>query len=160
MEEELEEVQVTGTPIISPNTTATNSITSITSEEMARLRIVNIADALTMLVPQNIRPTSTCLWMMTSPGLGGAAALVQKKRTAPSSSQSYRPRDRREDLGLSPELPWQRRSGRISNELCPAGTEVGPSGVRGLGLRHGLETPYKRPIRLEQDFRWRHLGKL
>jgi outer membrane cobalamin receptor len=52
--EELREVQVTGTRIISPNTTATNPITSITSEEMARLGIVNVADALTQLVPQNI----------------------------------------------------------------------------------------------------------
>jgi hypothetical protein len=50
--EELREVQVTGTRIIPPNTTATNPITSITSEEMARLGIVNVADALTQLVPQ------------------------------------------------------------------------------------------------------------
>ncbi|HWL63557.1 MAG TPA: TonB-dependent receptor [Steroidobacteraceae bacterium] len=53
-DEELEEVQVTGTRILSPNATSTNPITSISAEEMRRLGIVNVADALTVLVPQNI----------------------------------------------------------------------------------------------------------
>lgn len=39
---------------------------------------------------------------------------------------------------------------RVSNELRLAGTEVGPSGVRGVWLRHGIETRYKRLMRLEQ----------
>ena len=51
---ELEAVQVTGTRIQSPNVSAANPVTSITAEEMARLGIVNVADALTQLVPQNI----------------------------------------------------------------------------------------------------------
>jgi outer membrane receptor protein involved in Fe transport len=51
---ELEEVQVTGTRIQNPNVTSSNPITSITSEEMRQLGIVNVADALLMLVPQNI----------------------------------------------------------------------------------------------------------
>jgi outer membrane receptor protein involved in Fe transport len=53
-DEELSEVQVTGTRIQLPNVTSPNPITSITGEEMARLGIVNVADALTQLVPQNI----------------------------------------------------------------------------------------------------------
>ena len=51
---ELTEVQVTGTRIRNPNVTSANPITSITGEEMRQLGIVNVADALTQLVPQNI----------------------------------------------------------------------------------------------------------
>src|SRR5262249_44471488 len=53
-DEELKEVQVTGTRIQSPNVTAANPVTSITGEEMRRLGIVNVSDVLTTLVPQNI----------------------------------------------------------------------------------------------------------
>jgi outer membrane receptor protein involved in Fe transport len=60
-DEELSEVRVTGTRILSPNATSTNPITSITGEEMARLGIVNVADALTQLVPQNISTYSPAL---------------------------------------------------------------------------------------------------
>ena len=52
--EELAEVQVTGTRIQNPNVTSANPITSITAEEMRNLGIVNVADALLTLVPQNI----------------------------------------------------------------------------------------------------------
>jgi outer membrane receptor protein involved in Fe transport len=51
---ELEEVKVTGTRIQLPNVTSANPITSITAEEMRNLGIVNVADALTQLVPQNM----------------------------------------------------------------------------------------------------------
>src|SRR5690606_21216310 len=51
---ELDAVQVTGTRIQAPNVTASNPITSITGEEMRRLGMVNVSDALTQLVPQNI----------------------------------------------------------------------------------------------------------
>jgi iron complex outermembrane receptor protein len=51
---ELEEVQVTGTRIQNPNVSSANPITSITGEEMRQLGFVNVADALLMLVPQNI----------------------------------------------------------------------------------------------------------
>ncbi len=44
-DEELTEVQVTGTRIQSPNVTSANPITSITGEEMRQLGIVNVADA-------------------------------------------------------------------------------------------------------------------
>jgi outer membrane receptor protein involved in Fe transport len=53
-EVELEEVQVTGTRIQNPNAVSANPITSISGEEMRALGIVNIADALTQLVPQNV----------------------------------------------------------------------------------------------------------
>src|SRR5690606_1812626 len=52
--DELAEVTVTGTRIQAPNMTASNPVTSIDGEEMRRLGIVNVADALTQLVPQNI----------------------------------------------------------------------------------------------------------
>src|SRR5690606_14270485 len=52
--EELTEVQVTGTRIQNPNVTSANPITSISGEEMRNLGYVNVADALLMLVPQNI----------------------------------------------------------------------------------------------------------
>ncbi len=52
--EELAEVQVTGSRIQSPNVTAANPVSSISGEEMRQLGIVNVADALTQLVPQNI----------------------------------------------------------------------------------------------------------
>ncbi len=53
-DQELAAVQVTGTRIQSPNVTAANPVTSISGEEMRRLGIVNVSDALTQLVPQNI----------------------------------------------------------------------------------------------------------
>ena len=68
---ELGEVQVTGSRINLPNVTSANPVESITAEEMARLGIVNVADALTTLVPQNI---STYMPTMTGDdqaGFGG-----------------------------------------------------------------------------------------
>jgi outer membrane receptor protein involved in Fe transport len=53
-EQELEEVQVTGTRIQVPGATSANPIMSITGEEMRQLGYVNVADALLQLVPQNI----------------------------------------------------------------------------------------------------------
>ncbi len=62
----LAEVQVSGTRMQAPNVTSANPVTSITAEEMKRLGIVNVADALTRLVPQN---TST--YQPTLVGGGG-----------------------------------------------------------------------------------------
>jgi outer membrane receptor protein involved in Fe transport len=53
-DDELEEVQVTGTRIQVPGATSANPIESITAEEMRRLGIVNVSDALLQLLPQNI----------------------------------------------------------------------------------------------------------
>jgi outer membrane receptor protein involved in Fe transport len=52
-EDELEEVQVTGTRIQLPGYNSPNPITSVTGEEMRQQGIVNIADALMQLIPQN-----------------------------------------------------------------------------------------------------------
>jgi outer membrane receptor protein involved in Fe transport len=69
--EALEEIQVTGTRILSPNATSPNPITTITAEEMARLGIVNVADALTQLVPQNISNYMPALVGEDQAGRGG-----------------------------------------------------------------------------------------
>ncbi len=52
--QEVEEVQITGTRIKLPDITSANPVTSITGEEMRRLGIVNVGDALLQLVPQSI----------------------------------------------------------------------------------------------------------
>jgi outer membrane receptor protein involved in Fe transport len=51
--EELVEVQITGTRIQAPGATSNNPIESVTAEEMRRLGMVNVADALLNLIPQN-----------------------------------------------------------------------------------------------------------
>src|SRR5690606_22965511 len=68
--EELTEVQVTGTRIQNPNVTSANPVTSITGEEMRNLGIVNVADALTQLVPQNL---STYMPGMTGDDQAGSS---------------------------------------------------------------------------------------
>jgi hypothetical protein len=40
---------------------------------------------------------------------------------------------------------------RVANDLRLEGVHVSPSGVRGVWLRHDLETRYKRLLRLEAD---------
>jgi outer membrane receptor protein involved in Fe transport len=70
-DEELSEVQVTGTRIQSPNVTASNPVTSISGEEMRRLGMVNVADALTQLVPQNISSYMPTLTGDNQSGTGG-----------------------------------------------------------------------------------------
>ena len=70
--EVLQEVQVTGTRIQSPNVTSANPVTSVTAEEMRSLGIVNVADALTSLVPQNISSYMPTLVGDNQSGTGGA----------------------------------------------------------------------------------------
>jgi outer membrane receptor protein involved in Fe transport len=70
-EEELSEVQVTGTRINSPNVTSANPVNSVSGEEMRKLGIVNVSDALQQLVPQNI---STYMPTMVSDDQAGAGA--------------------------------------------------------------------------------------
>jgi outer membrane receptor protein involved in Fe transport len=53
-DDELEEVQVTGTRIQAPGVTSANPVDSITGDQMRQLGIVNVADALLQLVPQNV----------------------------------------------------------------------------------------------------------
>ncbi len=71
--EELEEVKVTGTRIQVPGTyTAANPMTSVTAEEMQSLGIVNVADALTTLVPANISTYTPGMIGDNQAGSGGA----------------------------------------------------------------------------------------
>jgi outer membrane receptor protein involved in Fe transport len=70
-EEVLQEVTVTGTRIQSPNVTSANPVTSISGEELRRLGIVNISDALTQLVPQNISSYMPTLTGDNQAGFGG-----------------------------------------------------------------------------------------
>ncbi|MFO7324176.1 MAG: TonB-dependent receptor [Pseudomonadota bacterium] len=70
-EEELQEVQVTGTRIQSPNVTSANPVTSISGEELQRLGIVNLADALTQLVPQNLSTYTPTMIGDNQAGFGG-----------------------------------------------------------------------------------------
>src|SRR5690606_39619677 len=70
--EVLQEVQATGTRIQSPNVTAANPVTSVTAEEMRSLGIVNVADALTTLVPQNISTYMPTMIGDNQSGSGGA----------------------------------------------------------------------------------------
>jgi len=78
-EEELAEVRVTGTRIQNPNVTASNPVTSISGEEMRRLGIVNVADALTQLVPQNISSYMPSLTGDNQAGSGGGGMDVMDR---------------------------------------------------------------------------------
>lgn len=82
--------------------------------------------------------------------VGGVAALVEEKR-GPRHPHPNRiaPEIEQKILDYALSFPTHGAQ-RVSNELRLAGTEVGPSGVRGVWLRHGLETRYKRLMRLEQ----------
>jgi outer membrane receptor protein involved in Fe transport len=71
-EVELEEVQVTGSRIQSPNVVSANPITSVTGEEMRQLGFVNVADALTSLVPQNLSTYMPTMTGDSQSGSGGA----------------------------------------------------------------------------------------
>ncbi len=70
-EGELDEVRITGTRVQAPAATASNPITSISGEEMRRLGVVNTADALLQLVPQNVSTYQPGLTGGSQPGAGG-----------------------------------------------------------------------------------------
>ena len=81
--------------------------------------------------------------------VGGVAALVAEQR-GPKNPHPNRVSAEIEEqiLALSLEHPTY-GSQRIANELRLRETNVSPSGVRGVWLRHDLETRYKRLLRLE-----------
>jgi transposase InsO family protein len=82
--------------------------------------------------------------------VGGVAALVEEKR-GPRLPHPNRVAPEVEQKILDYALTYPTHGAqRVSNELRMAGTEVGPSGVRGVWLRHRLETRYQRLMRLEQ----------
>lgn len=81
--------------------------------------------------------------------VGGVAALVESRR-GPRAPHPNRvdPEIEARVLDYCLNRPTQGAQ-RVSNELRLAGVEVSPSGVRGVWLRHDLETRYKRLMRLE-----------
>jgi outer membrane receptor protein involved in Fe transport len=77
--EELEEVQVTGTRIQVPgNYTSPNPMTSISAEEMRALGIINVADALTTLVPQNVSTYMPTMIGDSQSGSGGGMEQLDR----------------------------------------------------------------------------------
>ena len=85
--------------------------------------------------------------------VGGVAALVEERR-GPRNPHPNRVPEAVEKriLDLCLEKPTY-GSQRIANELRLQGVDVSPSGVRGVWLRHDLETRYKRLLRLEAEAR-------
>jgi transposase InsO family protein len=82
--------------------------------------------------------------------VGGIAALVEERR-GPKNPHPNRVSQEIEDEILDFCLAQPTYgSQRVANELRLRGIDVSPSGVRGVWLRHDLETRYKRLLRLEQ----------
>lgn len=81
--------------------------------------------------------------------VGGVQALVETKR-GPRGPHPNRVAPEIEERILDYSLASPTHgSQRVSNELRLQGVEVSPSGVRGVWLRHDLETRHKRLLRLE-----------
>ena len=82
--------------------------------------------------------------------VGGVAALVEQKR-GPRGPHPNRvaPEIEERILELALEKPTYGAQ-RIANELRLQGLNVGPSGVRGVWMRHNIETRSRRLLRLEQ----------
>lgn len=83
--------------------------------------------------------------------VGGVAALVEERR-GPRNPHPNRVAPEIEEKILDYGLRFPTHGAqRVSNELRLAGTEVGPTGVRGVWARHGLSTRYQRLMRLERE---------
>jgi len=82
--------------------------------------------------------------------VGGVTALVESKR-GPQSPHPNRvePEVEEKILAYALEHPTHGQQ-RVANELRLQNVNVSPTGVRSVWLRHGLETRYKRLLRLEQ----------
>jgi transposase InsO family protein len=83
--------------------------------------------------------------------VGGVAGLVESKR-GPQGPHPNRVSEEAEEkiLGFSLDHPTHGQQ-RVANELRLQGLNVSPTGVRGVWLRHGLETRHKRLLRLERE---------
>lgn len=85
--------------------------------------------------------------------VGGVAALVEQRR-GPRAPHPNRVSAEIEVRILEMSLQYPTYGAqRIANELRLRGIEVGPAGVRGVWLRHQLETRYKRLMKLESEAR-------
>ena len=83
--------------------------------------------------------------------VGGVAALVDEKR-GPRSAHPNRVAPDVEAKILQHALDYPTHGAeRVANELRLADVNVSPSGVRGVWLRHDLETRTKRLLRLERE---------
>jgi hypothetical protein len=83
--------------------------------------------------------------------VGGVAALVEEKR-GPRNPHPNRVAPEIEEKILQFALDYPTAGPeRVANELRLAGINVSPTGVRGVWLRHDLETRTKRLLRLERE---------
>lgn len=81
--------------------------------------------------------------------VGGVAALVEQKRGPKEPHPNRVPPEIEEKiLAYCLERPTHGAQ-RVANELRLQEVQVSPSGVRGVWLRHGLETRVQRLLRLE-----------
>src|SRR5882672_7416194 len=81
--------------------------------------------------------------------VGGVHALIEQKR-GPRGPHPNRVSEETETRTLDYALVRPTHgSQRVANELRLQGVDIGPSGVRGVWLRHDLETRHKRLLRLE-----------
>ena len=82
--------------------------------------------------------------------VGGVAALVEQKRGPRGPHPNRVPEDTENQI-LDYALAHPTHGAqRVANELRLQGVNVSPSGVRGVWLRHDLETRHKRLLRLER----------
>jgi len=82
--------------------------------------------------------------------VGGVAALVEEKR-GPRGPHPNRVSQEVEQKILDYALAHPSHGAqRVANELRLQDVNVSPSGVRGVWLRHDLETRHKRLLRLER----------
>lgn len=83
--------------------------------------------------------------------VGGVAALVEEKR-GPRGPHPNRvgPEVEAKILEYALQMPTHGAQ-RVANELRLQGFQVSPSGVRGVWLRHELETRTRRLLRLERE---------
>jgi transposase InsO family protein len=82
---------------------------------------------------------------------GGIEALQEKTRRRPNQKNRVDEDTENQVLKLSDEFPAMGQV-RLSNELRKRGVFVSPTGVRGVWLRHSLETFQKRLNRLDAEF--------
>lgn len=80
---------------------------------------------------------------------GGVEALVEKSRRKPNLRNRTAPELEQAILELSVEEPALGQV-RVSNELRRRGLFISPAGIRGVWLRHGIETTKKRLAALEK----------
>ena len=79
---------------------------------------------------------------------GGLEALKEKSRRVPNPKNRVAPEVEEAILQFAVEFPAHGQT-RASNELRKRGIEVSPTGIRGVWMRHDLQTMKQRLRRLE-----------